>query len=279
MDDIIVCVKQVPNTTNIRLDPIHHTLLREGLPSILNPFDEIALDSALDCRSRFGAKVGVLTMGPPQAEEVLQACLKLGADEAFLMTDRRLVGSDTLATARAIHAAIRSTGYRTVFCGQETIDSSTGHIGPSLAEMFGVPQATYVTRILEAHGSTLAVEVEQESSTQILELHLPAVISFAKATRTVRTAAQCAKRGIVKRLSLTDIGLEESAVGLEGSPTAVVGIDIDTGSLNYLVVDNGLPSFDRIAAILRGGIVENAHRIIYRSLTKEASDSVLALLR
>jgi electron transfer flavoprotein beta subunit len=279
MEDIIVCVKQVPNTTEIKLDPINHTLIREGVDSILNPFDEIALEAALDCRSRYGLKVGVLTMGPPQAEQVLRQALSWGADDAFLLSDRRLAGSDTLATARALHAAIRSTGYRTVFCGQETIDSSTGHLGPSLAEMFGLPQAAYVTRIIESRGPSIQVEVERDRSLELLELRLPAVISFAKANRKARFASTNRKGGEIKRLKLEDIGLDEEAVGLKGSPTAVVDIDINTDSLNYLIVDNSLSAVDRINAILGGGIEENERRVIFKSFTKEAGDSLLAMLR
>jgi len=279
MDDIVVCIKQVPNTANIRLDPVNHTLVREGLPSILNPFDHVAVDAALDCKARHGVRVVVLTMGPPQAEEALHSCLQRGVDEAVLLTDRRLAGSDTLATARALHAAIRTLGCRTVFCGQETIDSSTGHIGPSLAEMFGVAQATYVTRVIESTDSSIRVDVEHESTRQVLELRLPAVVSFAKARAAEWPVGPVSRCGTVRRLQLADIGLEESAVGLEGSPTAVVGIDIDMESLNYLVVDSGLSAFHRIAAVLRGGIEVNANRVIYRSLTREASDAALALLR
>jgi electron transfer flavoprotein beta subunit len=279
MDDIIVCVKQVPNTTYIKLDPVHHTLMREGVPSIMNPFDDIALEAALQCKSRTGVKVGVLTMGPPQAERMLEQCLGWGADEAFLLTDRRLAGSDTLATARALRAAVRLTGYRTVFCGQETIDSSTGHICASLAEMFGIPQATNVTRILEAKEGEIHVEVEQDRSVQVLRIALPAVISFAKASRQPRAEAAPRRSGTVRRLSLEDVGLAESEVGLEGSPTTVVDIDIDTTSVDYLVVDGALSAFDRIRTVLNGGIEEKTNRLIYRSLDKDATDSIVALLR
>ncbi len=278
MTDIIVCVKQVPNTTNIKLDPIHHTLVREGIPSVLNPFDAVAVQAALECKRRWGAKVGVLTMGPPQADDILQACLGWGCDEAFLLTDRRLAGSDTLATARALHAAIVATGYKTVFCGQETADSSTGHIGSSLAEMFGVPQVTYAIHVSSMNGGTARVEVEQEKAHQVIEVRLPAVISFSKAARA--SAFEADKRhGKVRRLGLEDIGLEPNRVGLDGSPTAVVSIDVDVDSLNYLVVDERLPAYERIGAVLQGGITENANRVIYRSLTDEACQALLSLLR
>ena len=278
MNDIMVCVKQVPNTTNIKLDPVRHTLIREGVPSVPNPFDEVALDAALSCKARFGAKVGVLSMGPPQAEEMLQTCLARGADEAFLLTDRRLAGSDTLATARALHAAIRAAGYTTVFCGQETADSSTGHLGPSLAEMFHVPQATSVTSVIAFSDSLIEVEVEQERSVQVLQMKLPAVVSFAK-TGKVDGRAAARRGGKVRRLTLDDIGLTEDRVGLEGSPTTVVDIDVDLDSLNYLVVDDRLGAFDRIGTVLRGGITENERRVIFRSMTEEAYQALLALLR
>ncbi len=278
MNDIIVCIKQVPNTTNIKLDPVHHTLIREGVPSILNPFDEIALSAALDCKSRYGMKVGVLTMGPPQATDMLKTCLDWGVDDAFLLTDRRLAGSDTLATARALHAAIVTTGYATVFCGQESADSSTGHLGPSLAEMFKVPQATYVTNVLEMTETSIHVQAEQEMSTQVMEIRLPAVISFAKTAHSKERVA--GKRGgKLHRFNLEEITLEQGRVGLEGSPTTVVNIDVDMDSLNYLVVDQALPAFERIGAVLQGGIQENENRIIFKSLTEEACKTLLVLLR
>ena len=290
MKDIIVCVKQVPNTTNIRLDPVHHTLVREGIPSILNPFDVVAIDAALECKGRFGMKVALLSMGPPQAEEMLQPWLARGVDEAFLLTDRRAAGSDTLATARALHAAILTTGYRVVFCGQETADSSTGHIGPSLAEMFDVPQVTSVTRILDSSEQVIEVEVTLERSVQVISVQLPAVLSFAKTEWPAREQAE--KRygsegrrsserrgGKVMHLGLDDISLGEEKVGLEGSPTTVVDIDIDLESLNYMVVDEKLGAFERIGAVLGGGIRENENRRVYRSLTEEACQALFALLR
>jgi electron transfer flavoprotein beta subunit len=278
MKDIIVCVKQVPNTSNIRLDPVHHTLVREGVPSILNPFDGIVIETALACKSRFGMKVGILTMGPPQAEEMLQPWLGRGVDDAFLLTDQRLAGSDTLATARALHAAILTTGYATVFCGQETADSSTGHIGPSIAEMFHVPHVTSVTKVLGYSEDAIEVETTLERSTQTVEVRLPAVISFAKAEQPERKDG--AKRGgKVKRLGLADIGLAEDRVGLEGSPTTVVDIDTDMESLNYLVVDGSLSAYERIGAVLGGGIRANENRRVFKSLSEEAYQALLALLR
>lgn len=278
MNDIIVCVKQVPNTSNIRLDPVHHTLLREGVPSILNPFDEVVIEAALECKSRYGVKVGILTMGPPQAEEMLQPWLSCGVNDAFLLTDRRLAGSDTLATARALHAAILTTGYTTVFCGQETADSSTGHIGPSLAEMFHVPQVTSVKRVLGYSEVAIEVETALERNTQIVEARLPAVIIFAKAERPAKKHP-AGGGGKVIHLSLGDISLTENRVGLEGSPTTVVDIDIDIESLNYLVVDENLSAFQRIGAVLGGGIRENKNRRLFKSLSEEAYQALLALLR
>ncbi len=289
MKDIIVCVKQVPNTTNIRLDPVHHTLVREGVPSILNPFDEIVIDAALECKSRFGMRVALLSMGPPQAEEMLQPWLTRGVDDAFLLTDRRLAGSDTLATSRALHAAILTTGYRVVFCGQETADSSTGHIGASLAEMFHVPQVTSVTRILDCTEEAIEVEAALERSMQVVSVQLPAVISFAKAERPAREHAGKSPgaegRRItgtgrkVKHLDLEAISLGAEKVGLEGSPTTVVDIDIDLESLNYMVMDDSLGAFERIGAVLSGGIRENENRRVFRSLTEEACQALFALLR
>ena len=143
---IIVCVKQVPDTNEIKINPETGTLIREGVPSILNPDDANALEQALQVKdANPGTEVTVITMGPPQAKEMLQECVAMGADEAILLSDRALGGSDTWATSNAIAAGIRKAGdFDILFAGRQAIDSDTAQVGPQIAEKLGVPQVTYV---------------------------------------------------------------------------------------------------------------------------------------
>ncbi len=279
MDDIIVCVKQVPGTMNIKLDPETHTLIREGAAAILNPADEYALDAALECKEKYGAKVGVVTMGPGQAEDILIYCLEKGADEVFLLSDRRLAGSDTLITAKVLYAFISRAGYKNIFCGQETIDSSTGHIGPSLGEFFHIPQETYVVEIVKVENNTMRVKIDLETSFQIVDVQLPAVFTFKKTNNEIRAAAGITGKGKVRILGLDDIGLDEEEVGLKGSPTLVVNINIDEDALNFLKVDNSLPAFERIRFILSGGVSENENRIIFKESSRQTVDKLMEILR
>lgn len=278
MEDIIVCVKQVPNTTNVKIDPKYHTLIREGISNIINPHDEFALDAALDHKDNYGVKVAVVTMGPPQAKDMLIHCMEKGADEGFLLTDRRLAGSDTLATSRALAALIKKTGYRNVFCGQESIDSSTGHIGPSLAELLGLPQVNYAEEILDVKGNIMHITSEYELGHRLIELKLPAVISFNKSTKDLRKKIRNISEDKVKTLKLEDIEIDESLVGLKGSPTFVVNISVDEGALNFLRVDSALSAVERIKVILSGGIVEKKGRIMLKGGSRDTTEKLVDIL-
>jgi len=269
MDDIIVCVKQVPDSVNVKLDPKDHTLIREGIPNITNPHDEYALDAALDCKARYGVKVAVVTMGPIQAKDVLIHCIEKGADEGFLLTDRKLAGSDTLATARALAAFIKKTKYKNIFCGQESIDSTTGHIGPSIAEHLNLPQITYINEVMKVNGNTMRINAEYELGYIILDIELPAVFSFNKSGKKLRKRVGKYSKSQIKILNLKDIGISESIVGLHGSPTIVTDINIDESALNFLKVDSNLPAAERMKTILSGGIVEKKDRIILKGDSKK----------
>lgn len=270
----MVCIKQVPNTANVKLDPKYHTLIREGIPNILNPHDEMAVGTALECKSKYGFKVGVVTMGPPQAKDILVDCLKMGVDEAFLLTDERLAGSDTLATSMALSSLIKKVGYKNVFCGQESIDSSTGHLGPSIAEFLHLPQVTHVNEIVEIIGDTIRLRSEYESGYRVIEVKLPAVIAFNKSLKNLKHKFNDVDEKMITILNLDNISLNESMVGIKGSPTSVVDIDIDESSLNFLRVDSSLSAEDRIRLILSGGIVKKKDRIIL----KGASENIIETL-
>ena len=160
--EIVVCVKQVPDTTEVKIDPVKNTLIREGVPSIVNPFDKIAVEVALQLREKHGGKVKVISMGPPQAADALKECLAMGADEAILISDRAFGGADTLATAYALSTSIEKMGpVDLILCGKQAIDGDTAQVGPGIAENLGMPQITYAAKI-EINGDTIKVDREHD---------------------------------------------------------------------------------------------------------------------
>jgi len=223
--NIVVCIKQVPDTTEVRIDPVTNTLIRQGVPSIVNPFDKNALEAALQLKDQLGAKVTVLTMGPPQAKEALKECLSMGADEAVLVTDRAFGGADTLATSYTLAAAIRKLGQvDLILCGKQAIDGDTAQVGPEMAEHLGLPQFTYVCK-LEVNGTTLRAHREQDECIEVVEGPLPMVITVVKTINEPRYAS-C--RGVLRSLkaeirsiSASDLTVDAAKLGLKGSPTQV----------------------------------------------------------
>ncbi len=280
MEKILVCLKQVPNTRDVRIDPENHTLVREGVDSIINPFDDYALEEALQLKRKHGVKVGTMTMGPPQAEEVLEYSLARGADEAFLFTDKRLAGSDTWATAIAIVSLIRKTGYENVFCGQESIDSGTGHMGASIAELLNLPQVNYAKKIIGLKKDKLRVLTKFDKADAVLEVVTPAVVSFLKKEEEIRFKAdKKADRKKIRKMSMDDLKLDPKYVGLDGSFTQVINIDIDERFVGYVTVDNDLSADERILYIANGGIEENKDRKIIRDLDKDAFEEIAGLIK
>ena len=223
---IIVCIKQVPNTTEIKIDPVTNTLKRDGVPSIINPDDKTALEAALQLKEKTGATVSVLTMGPAQAEKALREALAMGADEAFLLTDRAFAGSDTLATSTIIAAAIRKLGADLVFCGRQAIDGDTAQVGPQIAEHLGIPQITYAAAIdYDAESGALIVRRQFEDRYQTLSVKgtcLVTVLSSLDKPRYMNVwdiVDQDSKEiGII---TFADLDLNPADIGLGGSPTKV----------------------------------------------------------
>ena len=225
---IIVCIKQVPNTTEIKIDPITNTLKRDGVPSIINPDDKTAIEAALQLKEKHGATVTVLTMGPGQAEKALREALAMGADEAFLITDRAFAGSDTLATSTIIAAAVKKLGADVVFCGRQAIDGDTAQVGPQIAEHLGVPQITYAAAIdYDAEREVLRVKRQFEDRYQTLEVKGTCLITILSTLDKPRymnvwdMVAQDEKEvGIITYKDLED-SLDLADIGLKGSPTKV----------------------------------------------------------
>ena len=223
---IVVCIKQVPDTAEVKLDRETNTLIRDGIPSIMNPYDRHALEAALQVRDRVeGSTVTALSMGPPQAEEVLREAIGLGAAEGVLLTDRAFAGSDTLATSRALSAAIRLLGADLVFAGKQAIDGDTAQVGPEIAEFLGVPHIAYVRRIVEVAEGRIRVERLMDDGYDVVEAETPALLTAVKELNTPRLPSlrgkMAAKKAEIRRLGAADLGLDPSEVGLRGSPTQV----------------------------------------------------------
>lgn len=224
--EIVVCVKQVPDTTEVKIDPVTNTLIRQGVPSIVNPFDKNAVEAALQLKEAYGGKVTVLSMGPPQAKDALKECLAMGADAAILISDRAFGGSDTLATSYTLASAIRKLGnFDIILFGKQAIDGDTAQVGPETAEHLGIAQVTYASKI-EVSGDTARVEREHEEGYEIIEVKLPAVATIIKTLNyeprypTVKGTMK-ANRTEVPVWTAADLTVEEGHLGLKGSPTQV----------------------------------------------------------
>ncbi|MCX7599405.1 MAG: electron transfer flavoprotein subunit beta/FixA family protein, partial [Armatimonadetes bacterium] len=178
--NIVVCVKQVPDTTDVRIDPETNALIRDGVASILNPFDENAIETALQLREKHGGTVKVISMGPPQAIEVLRHAIAMGADEAYLISDPIIRGSDTLATSYTLAEAIRHLGdFDMVICGKQAIDGDTAQVGPGIAERLGIPQVTLAVGV-EVDGRKVRVTRMLDVANEVVEVRMPVLITVVK---------------------------------------------------------------------------------------------------
>jgi len=229
----VVCIKQVPDSAQIRVHPVTNTIMRQGVPTIINPYDLFAIEAALRLRDKHGGKVTVLTMGPPMAEDSLRRALTYGVDRAVLLTDRAFAGSDTLATSYALSQAIIKIGKTyepvdIVFTGKQTIDGDTAQVGPGIAKRLDLNQLTYVSGISEVNldARTITVERRAEGGVQVLQSKLPALITMLEGTNEIRRGsidvALAAARAEIVTWSAAAAGVAEMAkCGLKGSPTVV----------------------------------------------------------
>ena len=230
---ILVCIKQVPDSAQIRVHPVTNTIMRQGVPTIVNPYDVFSLEEALRLRDKLGGEVTVLTMGPPMAAEALRKTLAIGADRAVLLTDRAFAGSDTLATTYALAQAIRkieeSFGPQDiVFAGKQTIDGDTAQVGPGVAKRLNLLQLTYVSKIVSCDKDAKKVVVERraEGGVQLLETKMPCLITMLEGVNEVRRGtiddSLRAARAEIVTWSAKDAGIADLAkCGLKGSPTIV----------------------------------------------------------
>ncbi|MDR0885191.1 MAG: electron transfer flavoprotein subunit beta/FixA family protein [Clostridiales Family XIII bacterium] len=226
---IIVCAKQVPDTNEIKIDPVTKTLVREGVPSILNHDDANALEEALKIKDQYpDTHITIVTMGPPQAKDMLIECLAMGADAGVLASDRALGGSDTWATSNALAAAIEKIGeYDIIFAGRQAIDGDTAQVGPQIAEKLDLPQVTYVEEFkLADDQKTITVKRQLEDGYELIELQTPCMLTAIKELNTPRYMSVGGIFDAVKveipTWGAADLGVDtDKEVGLEASPTNV----------------------------------------------------------
>lgn len=223
---IIVCIKQVPDTTEIKINPVTGTLIRDGVPSIMNPDDKGGLELALRLKDSHGAHVTVITMGPPQADTMLREALAMGADRAILLTDAKFAGSDTLATSYALSGLLRKLEWDLIVAGRQAIDGDTAQVGPQIAEHLGLPQITYVAGLEPAAGGMLRIKKETEDGYHLLEVATPCLLTVLASAYRGRYMSVGgivdAYRKEVEIWNSSMIDVEEQWLGLKGSPTRVV---------------------------------------------------------
>jgi len=225
---IIVFIKQVPDTAEVRINPETGTLIREGVPSIINPYDMHAIEAALHIKEKTGGRITVVTMGPPQAEAALREAISMGVDDAVLLTDRAFAGSDTWATSYTLSKAAEKIGGDIIFCGKQAIDGDTAQVGPETAEFLNIPHISYVRKIEEVTENSIKVQRLMEEGYDIVESTLPVLLTVVKELNEPRLPSLkgklAAKKAEIKKWGPSDIQAEEENVGLKGSPTQVKNI-------------------------------------------------------
>lgn len=223
--NIVVCIKQVPDTTEVRIDQEKGTIIRDGVPSIMNPDDKGGLEMALRLKDAYGAKVSVITMGPPQADDILREAFAMGADEAYHLSDRRFAGADTLATSNALAGALRNIPFDLVITGRQAIDGDTAQVGPQIAEHLDLPQVSYAESLEFDGKDKLVIRKATEEGYQMVEVHTPCVLT---AVTPVKEARYMNVAGIVEAYekevhvwNADNIDVAEEKLGMKGSPTKV----------------------------------------------------------
>ncbi|KMQ52332.1 Electron transfer flavoprotein, beta subunit [Chitinispirillum alkaliphilum] len=225
--NIVVLIKQVPGTTQVKINPETGTLIRSGVEAVVNPFDEYAIEEAIRIKEKVGGVVKVVTMGPPQAESALKTAISMGADEGYLISDRAFAGSDTWATSYTLSKGIETLGkVDLIICGKQAIDGDTAQVGPGVAEMLDIPFVAWVRKIEEISDSSIRVERLMEEGYDVVEMPLPGLITVVKEINTPRMASlkgkMKAKKAQIVTLSTENMDLDKSRIGLNGSPTQVL---------------------------------------------------------
>jgi len=243
---IVVCIKQVPETTEVRINPETNTLMREGVKSIINPFDMYAIEEAIRLKERFGGKISVITMGPPQADSALREAISMGADDGYLVCDRAFAGSDTWATSYTLAGAIKKLGqFDLIICGKQASDGDTAQVGPGISTHLNIPQVTYVKKVEEATDKLMRVERMLEEGFEIIETPLPALLTVVKEINEPRIPSlkglMRAKNAKITMLTQKELDLDPQQIGLCGSPTQVVKIFTPTPRVGGQILKGEIP--------------------------------------
>ena len=222
---IVVCIKQVPDTNEVKLDPVTGTLIRDGVPSIINPDDKAGLEAALELKDSMGAEVSVITMGPPQADAVLREAMAMGADKAYLITDRAFGGADTLATSTTIAAAIKKLDYDLIIAGRQAIDGDTAQVGPQISEHLDIPNVSYAEDI-KVEGNTVIVKRQYEDRYHTVKVQMPCLITALGEMNQPRYMTpggifDAYRSKEVTVFTRADLDVADEEIGLKGSPTKV----------------------------------------------------------
>jgi electron transfer flavoprotein beta subunit len=223
---IVVCIKQVPETGNVRINPETHTLIREGVASIINPFDVYAIEEGLRLKAKVGGRVSILSMGPPQADAALREAIAMGADDAVLVSDRAFAGSDTWATSYTLSRAMTKFGdVSLILCGKQATDGDTAQVGPGIAAHLDIPQITYVRKIETIEETRIVAQRVLENGIETIEAPLPCVLTVIKEINEPRLPSlkgkMAAKKAVIPVWSAADLGCDPARTGLNGSPTRV----------------------------------------------------------
>ena len=227
--NIIVCIKQVPETTEVKINPETNTLIREGVKSIINPFDMYAIEAGVRLKEQVGGKVTAISMGPPQAEGALREAISMGVDEGVLVCDRAFAGSDTWATSYTLAGTIKKLGnFDVIICGKQASDGDTAQVGPGIATHLNIPQVTYVKKIEEVTSGSMRVERLMEEGFEIIRVPVPCLLTVVKELNEPRLPSlkgmMRAKSAKISVFSQKELALDEQLIGLCGSPTQVVKI-------------------------------------------------------
>ena len=225
---IVVCIKQVPDSAEVRINPETNTLIRDGVPTIINPYDMHALEAGIQMREKTGGKVTVITMGPPQAETALREAIAMGADEAVLLSDRAFAGSDTWATAYTLSQAIEQIDADVILCGKQAIDGDTAQVGPEIAEFMDIPHISYIRKVVDVYPDKIVVQRLMDDGFDVIESSLPVLLTVVKELNVPRLPSlkgkMAAKKAEIKKLTAADLKADEKDLGLKGSPTQVKNI-------------------------------------------------------
>lgn len=248
--NILVCVKQVPDTTQVKIDPVTNTLIREGVPAIVNPFDAYALEAAARVKDKNpDTKIVVLSMGPENAKNALKECLSIAADKAYLVSGRPFGGSDTLATSYILYNTVKKVEelegcrFDAIFCGKQAIDGDTAQVGPELAEHLGYPQVSCALECTLA-GDRLEVLKEGQDHNMVIGLQMPCLLTFTKPAYEPRYASlkrkMAANRAVIPTITPEDLtDIDTTRIGLKGSPTKVKKSFVPQKKTGGMIVDEG----------------------------------------